>query len=175
MIDDIGITNDRVNLLWIGASKPIRPRQIFKNQEDLGMINGKSLFTAGLLASGLVLTSSPLFAADGTFTPGEKHELGHDRREIHGDHKEIHSDRKDLRGDRRELVRDRHELHQDLKGGAGKAEIAHDVKEIHQDRKEIVHDKVDLAKDVKETNGDRRELRQDRREFRRDAKDALKN
>ncbi len=167
MIDDIGITNDRVNLLWIGASKPIRPRQIFKNQEDLGMINGKSLFAAGLLASGLVLTSSPLFAADGTFTPGEKHELGHDR-EIHGDHKEIHSDRKDLRGDRHELVRDRHELHQNLKGGAGKAEIAHDVKEI-------VHDKVDLAKDVKETNGDRRELREDRREFRRDAKDALKN
>jgi hypothetical protein len=39
------------------------------------MIKGKSLFAAGLLASGLVMAGSPLFAADGPLTPGEKHEL----------------------------------------------------------------------------------------------------
>ena len=85
MIDDIGITNDRVNLLWIGASKPIRPRQIFKNQEDLGMINGKSLFAAGLLASGLVLTSSPLDVKE---TNGDRRELRQDRREFRRDAKD---------------------------------------------------------------------------------------
>jgi len=99
------------------------------------MIYRKSLFAAGLLASSVVLTGTPLFAADGTISPHERHELRHDHWEIKGDRtdirsdrRDIHSDRKELYGDRRELVRDRHELHQDLRNGSGTAEIAQDMK-----------------------------------------------
>ncbi len=121
--------NDGVNLLGLGASKAIRPQQNFKDQEDLGMINGKSLCATGVLAAALAIAASPVLSADGTITAPERHELRHDRREIrrdrreiHGDRREIRGDRKDLQGDRRELVRDRHELRHDIKSGAGKAE-----------------------------------------------------
>jgi len=49
------------------------------------MINGKSLFTAGLLASGLVLTSSPLDVKE---TNGDRRELRQDRREFRRDAKD---------------------------------------------------------------------------------------
>ncbi len=49
------------------------------------MIEGKSFFAVGVLVSALVFVGSPLLASEGVISPGEKHELRHDRREIRRD------------------------------------------------------------------------------------------
>ena len=80
--------------------------------KDFDMINGKSFLTSGIVATAVLFTGSPLFAAPGTVSTQERRRLRHDhrdlisdRRDIRGDRRDIYNDRKELRGDRRELVR----------------------------------------------------------------------
>lgn len=56
------------------------------------MNSSRFVVSAGVLAASLIISASPILAAEGKITPAEKHELRQDRKQIADDKAEIRQD-----------------------------------------------------------------------------------